>query len=513
MHKPLSESLQKLRRAQRALVRRKHRNRVRVSFTHSSSSRGSKAVAPKRTSRNFKPSETQHIPLAVPDTFQGIDIRNSVKLEKDRGPYPVFGRQEAHSSKDDACCYRSPSKHRVVPKANLEKSHQPSVLQTGNNRAFWGMLPKSPIRSPLKPEALRAPQSATPDHARVGNLDERVQLYQPNQARQSNIRRRPLPPVPATPRYSVFPKSSAYPPRLPTMSSTPLLDDPIHSESVRRSLSQQNRLSSLVPSDDSSTLPNPNGVEQRCPVAPLVLGVLPASSQNTKFSRARSSSRQKTLNSFARELEEYVVSTGAVGKLPASTSSGGETHVSVHTVKEFLPYRQQFRDAGLAITSADQKVKAKREDNPRLQNGGSGDPRLRLDGGSSSGQESSTGHNKESSSETVMHFRTPNYPMPLAHVDEVPPKAERSEEHGRAKQQMERVYQQRLTSPAANLGSEETPSAPRREARPRPSGVLLTNKPLPAKPSLPKTPDSTQGKPFVPLFYLVRPNIVHSYFS
>jgi len=53
MHKPLSESLQKLRRAQRALVRRKRRSRVRVSFTHSTGSRNSmtKTSAPPRGTR------------------------------------------------------------------------------------------------------------------------------------------------------------------------------------------------------------------------------------------------------------------------------------------------------------------------------------------------------------------------------------------------------------------------------------------------------------------------------
>ncbi|KAK4449338.1 hypothetical protein QBC34DRAFT_425756 [Podospora aff. communis PSN243] len=120
MHKPLSESLQKLRRAQRALVRRKHRSRVRVSFTHSTSSRGSKAVAPKRTLRNLRPSETQSIPLAVPDTYQGVDIRSAVRLEKDRGPYPLFGHQEVQSSQDDACCHGSPPKRNASLKAGPE---------------------------------------------------------------------------------------------------------------------------------------------------------------------------------------------------------------------------------------------------------------------------------------------------------------------------------------------------------------------------------------------------------
>ncbi|KAK0657444.1 hypothetical protein B0T16DRAFT_488584 [Cercophora newfieldiana] len=483
MHKPLSESLQKLRRAQRALVRRKHRSRVRVSFTHSTSSRGSKAVAPKTTSRSLKPSEAQPIPLAVPDRLQGVDIKSTVKLEKDRGPYPVFGRQEGPVPLDDACCHSSPPEHYELPKTGLEKSGQRSGSRPGENRAFWGILPKSPVRSPPKPEALRAPQSATPDHARVGNLDEKLHSGQPAQPRESNIKRRPLPAVPATPRYSVFPKPITYTQRVPTMTITPLLNDPVHSESVRRSLSQQHRLSSLVPSDDSSTLPKANRLEQRCPVSPPVLTVLPASSQNTKTSRARSSSRQKRLDTFTRELEEYVIAAGAVGKLPASTSSGGETHVSVHTVKEFLPYRQQFREAGLAVTSTDQKARARKEASPPSQNGTSDAPRLKPDEKSSSGQEFSSGDAKESSSETVIHFRTPKYPKPLAQIQELPQKPEKADPKPWINQPSESSHQQTSEAPTVNSGPGESCAAVRREVRRRPSGVLLMNKPLPAKPS------------------------------
>ncbi|KAK3341108.1 hypothetical protein B0T25DRAFT_330761 [Lasiosphaeria hispida] len=468
MYKPLSESLQKLRRAQRALVRRKRRSKVRVSFDHSNSSRNSgiKAAAAKRSSRQLKQADTQRTPRAVPNTWPEAEaeIRNSVRKEKDQGPYPPFHRQDP-SSREDGCCPGSPSERRPEPaKAGLEGYGRPSLPQP-KNRPYWGTLPSSPVRSPPKPTAQLAPQRVASEYVQTGNVEGRLKTSQANRQRQPSVERRPLPAIPASPRYSVFPKP---PPRRrpPIGEKERALDDVVHSESARRSLSQQRRLSLLVPSE------NPSATTRPSPVFPYPT---PGTTANIT---TRTPSQQKKLANFTRELEEFAVSTGAVGKLPVTTPTPTptETHISVHTVQELLPYRHEFQAAGLAVTSVDQKGPEKTEKSTRSRGGRSHDDRLRLDGASQSAQGSSSTESKESSNETVIHFRGHDNPLPSALIDEVPQKGKNGEnQSGKTNPPLE--------PPPTSDESGERGVAERRGIKPRPSAIFLTNKPLPAKPN------------------------------
>lgn len=111
------------------------------------------------------------------------------------------------------------------------------------------------------------------------------------------------------------------------------LADPEAFESVKRSLSQQQR-SSLV------------GTSPKQPDFPLE----PISSSPP----SRTSSQRKSLERFARQLEKYYQATGGECNLPISTPTLTESRASVHTVTELLPYHSEFQAAGLAVTSKEQ---------------------------------------------------------------------------------------------------------------------------------------------------------------
>ncbi|KAI2628918.1 hypothetical protein GGS21DRAFT_545391 [Xylaria nigripes] len=114
------------------------------------------------------------------------------------------------------------------------------------------------------------------------------------------------------------------------------LADPIAWDVINRSLTQQHRLSSLIIRDD------PVAVPIRRP------------SKKATDAPSRTSSQRKALNRFARELEKYADAAGAADRVPIVTPTTSESKVSVHTVKPLVPYKNEFRAAGLAVTSAEQ---------------------------------------------------------------------------------------------------------------------------------------------------------------
>ncbi|KAI0483179.1 hypothetical protein GGR56DRAFT_229674 [Xylariaceae sp. FL0804] len=73
---------------------------------------------------------------------------------------------------------------------------------------------------------------------------------------------------------------------------------------------------------------------------------------------SRTSSQNRALRRFTRELEKYADAAGAAGKAPVVTPTVSESKPSFHTVKPLLPYRDEFRAAGLAVTSADQQERS-----------------------------------------------------------------------------------------------------------------------------------------------------------
>ncbi|SPJ83752.1 uncharacterized protein FTOL_10268 [Fusarium torulosum] len=69
---------------------------------------------------------------------------------------------------------------------------------------------------------------------------------------------------------------------------------------------------------------------------------------------SRTPSQREALNRFTRELRQYAEQSGAKGKLPIFTPTPPASGVSLHTINALLPFRSEFKAAGLAVTSKDQ---------------------------------------------------------------------------------------------------------------------------------------------------------------
>jgi len=122
MLEPLGEYLQKLYRAQRALIRRKRRRRDRISFTHSTTGRGPKAGEAKRSPRRLKPVDTQQAILAVPRSLKDNDIKKNVQSEQNNGAYLLLGWQDVSSSKNESHRHSNPPRNGHVAPGNSSEN-------------------------------------------------------------------------------------------------------------------------------------------------------------------------------------------------------------------------------------------------------------------------------------------------------------------------------------------------------------------------------------------------------
>ncbi|KAK3693566.1 hypothetical protein B0T22DRAFT_487242 [Podospora appendiculata] len=472
MVKLLSESLQRLRRAQHAITRRRRRSRVRVSFNHSTSSKGSATKVSRQSRQN---NDTQHAPTAAPDSWREAETRNSVKDRKDNGPYPLFARHCPSPSQEGARCLGSPSKRRrSSPKKPSEEDARQAVVRAAEGRPYWSALPRSPVGSPPESSIVAAQRG---DEASLSN--------NANQEGSFSIKRRPVPTGPKSPRYLVFPKPPCR--QIPPALDSRLCTTISHSKSVRRSLSQQRRLSSLVPADQGlsqlSLVPKP--VE-----FPLCF---------READNLAKSSRQRKVDKFKKDLEDFSKTAHAPSQIPERVMNEKERQVSVNTVQELLPFRQQFVAAGLAVTSVDQKAPHKSGTCLSPRSGSSGDDRLRFGGVTEFAQQTTVGGSKESNNDTVIHFQQHDA-LSLALVKEPPSKKPKERSRDKSEKlkpngKIVPLLQTPESSPSEIFMEQEQLQPTRRKLfKPRPSAVFLTSKPLPTQPSLMSPTDSKDSR-------------------
>ena len=403
MQKPLSESLQKIRRAQRALIfRRKRRRSVRVTLRHSAGSYHSttKADATRRASRQL---------------MSGYSI--GAAREKESGPCTIFGSNDCGRPQEDGHCLGSLyRRNRGAPKVDFEDNPLHSIPQVGENLPYWGELPDSPVRSPPKAQP-QYPQKRSEDgdtgtdhpsdKSRL-NQGHGVQFCTGKAVSCSNI----------NPRQPVLPTTNNEQ-RAPPPDRDSFSRKDVRLEAVRRSLSQQEQLSSLVPRK------NPGRTGKATPLQQDNAKPLPEKprenhrpSQGRSFLGPRTTSDQQTiLDKFTKELEEFARNRGVAGKATVSTTTASETHVSVHTVQELLPYRQQFRDAGLAVTSEDQKAPGKQKAASSNDSPENNHPKLGKGVGLAPYCSTSTS-SEQSSNKTVIHL-SGNDTVSMAPIDNV----------------------------------------------------------------------------------------------
>jgi len=86
------------------------------------------------------------------------------------------------------------------------------------------------------------------------------------------------------------------------------------------------------------------------PVSPSIKSIV----QSLFSPPSRKPSQQRTLRRFTRELELHLQ---AVQNLPGKTLIASPSVTTIKTVQEFKPYHSEFRDAGLAVTSTEQRGK------------------------------------------------------------------------------------------------------------------------------------------------------------
>lgn len=277
--------------------------------------------------------------------WQDIDYKGGPRqLDKSHNSYSKVAPYDASSSQEDQhCCLGSPSK---------KDAEKPPG-------AYWGELPKSPVKSPPK---VPKPLAKEP-------------LLHISRDKRSVIKLRPLPPLPEGP-SAPMPKSRPSP-------GTPIPRGkaPVRPAPVRPGASQLRKL----PLHTQTWVPPETWGSTNRRLKPHKKGSgskdrAHVSSSNSRHIVSRFCNRRKALNR-SKESQEAQSTVGA-RKSPDSPADVGETHESIRTVNELLPYRDQFREAGLAVTSKEQKAYHRRGKlAPLLGKFSPGSEWLRLDGG------------------------------------------------------------------------------------------------------------------------------------
>lgn len=148
-------------------------------------------------------------------------------------------------------------------------------------------------------------------------------------------------------------------------------------------------------------------------------------------SQSRTSSQRERLDRFTKDLHTYVEDMGVKGKTVQSTPTAtAKSSDTLHTVSALMPFRPEFRAAGLAVTSKDQARPRGKADQRWIPNHrGYAPSRRRLDHSQYDGP-----HERESSSSanTEVAFTRPQDmdEWTYALIDEAPVRKHRLHRHG-----------------------------------------------------------------------------------
>lgn len=112
-------------------------------------------------------------------------------------------------------------------------------------------------------------------------------------------------------------------------------------EVISRSIAEQLRMLSISTESETRSTNTPDSIR---------------GSKASNVSRSRTSSQKEALKRFAKELHKYAEQTNAKGQVPNLTPSS-RSPATLHTISALLPYRREFKAAGLAVTSKDQARK------------------------------------------------------------------------------------------------------------------------------------------------------------
>jgi hypothetical protein len=223
----------------------------------------------------------------------------------------------------------------------IRRTDHPSTRRKTNRNMASTARPAVPPRHPgrLKQARTSKPRGSVVVTAATSARKSRP-LYQP----RSHASTRQSPRIrPGSPSSVLRQRAkAANPPRPPSHCSrcgsvepgmvVPNADKAKLWDAVRRSLSQQSRVSSIVSPLEALSITSAGPA----PVPP-----------------SRTSSQQRALDQFVRQLETYADRRGVAGKVPVFTPTP-ESVLSYHTVSALLPYEADLQKAGLAVTSCQQ---------------------------------------------------------------------------------------------------------------------------------------------------------------
>jgi len=108
------------------------------------------------------------------------------------------------------------------------------------------------------------------------------------------------------------------------------LSDPVVWDAINRNLAQQRRMASVLTSSGQTPDPKCTGPSSRSP------------------------SERKALNRFTNRLDRYAQASRQAGQPIGITPTESQSRISLHTLQPLLPYHEEFRAAGLAVTSTEQ---------------------------------------------------------------------------------------------------------------------------------------------------------------
>lgn len=155
------------------------------------------------------------------------------------------------------------------------------------------------------------------------------------------------------------------------------------------------------------------------------------SKQPTLDQFVRTSSQNAAIDGFAKELQRYAEHTGAIGKLPVFTPTPVRSGVTLRTVSELVPFRPEFKAAGLAVTSKDQARRSSRPTKADLARAARRQPirvkNRRLCPSQFDGKDSSVGNTTEISFVTSKDVDDWRYAL----IDEISPR--RKKQHAAVK--------------------------------------------------------------------------------
>ncbi|EEY18858.1 predicted protein [Verticillium alfalfae VaMs.102] len=310
-HHPLSPSLEDLRRQQRLIVRANRRSRVRLPTGRVSPPLH---VSVCRRLENVHPASIDAA-LAAKRRRQDMRLRRHLTNEA-RPQKPIVTPQTTESVVKPTVDLATHPQEPTMHFSGQKSQNAPSVPPRNPGRTSSRFLKPRPISSVRRPIlSQRQPKlrrdSATQTVLSQGGL--------PNSAHQAV--------------FLGHRSSKAQGQASPVHVRSSLEVDPTLWDAVRRSLSQQSHISSLISPLEAISVSS---------------GPLPPS---------RTSSQRKALDQFTQQLETFAKRRGVAGRVPVFTPTP-QSATSYHTVSALLPYQAEFQSAGLAVTSIQQQERS-----------------------------------------------------------------------------------------------------------------------------------------------------------